>query len=181
MLHTLKNLSSFVQAIQDLTCPKDVVWIDGSPEQTHALQEEACRTGELIRLNQEKLPNCYLHRSHPLDVARVEARTFICCEQEENAGPTNHWMAPEEMNEKLCKIARGSMAGRTMYIIPYSMGVVGSPFAHYGIEVTDSIYVVLNMLITRVHSQHLRAEMFSLMYRLQEVRHLRLYVSDLDL
>ena len=148
MLHTLKNLSSFVQAIQNLTCPKDVVWIDGSPEQTHALQEEACRTGELIRLNQEKLPNCYLHRSHPLDVARVEARTFICCEQEENAGPTNHWMAPEEMNEKLCNIARGSMAGRTMYIIPYSMGVVGSPFAHYGIEVTDSIYVVLNMLIT---------------------------------
>lgn len=158
MLHTLKNLSSFVQAIQDLTCPKDVVWIDGSPEQTHALQEEACRTGELIRLNQEKLPNCYLHRSHPLDVARVEARTFICCEQEENAGPTNHWMAPEEMNEKLCKIARGSMAGRTMYIIPYSMGVVGSPFAHYGIEVTDSIYVVLNMLITTRVSSVVRSK-----------------------
>ena len=147
MLHT-QSLSQFVRAVQDLTCPKDIVWIDGSPEQTHALQEEACRTGELIRLNQEKLPNCYLHRSHPLDVARVEARTFLCCEQEENAGPTNHWMAPAEMNGKLCKIAQGSMTGRTMYIIPYSMGVVGSPFAHYGIEVTDSIYVVLNMLIT---------------------------------
>ncbi|MDF2838591.1 MAG: phosphoenolpyruvate carboxykinase, partial [Evtepia sp.] len=130
-----------------LTKPDQVVWIDGSEAQLNALREEACGTGELQKLNEEKLPGCYLHRSDPNDVARVEDRTFICCRRQENAGPTNHWMDPQEMYAKLRKLYDGSMKGRVMYVIPYSMGVVGSPFAKYGVELTDSIYVVLNMAI----------------------------------
>ena len=134
-----------------LTKPDQVIWIDGSEAQLEGLREEACATGEITKLNQEKLPGCYLHRSDPTDVARVESRTFICCKKKEDAGPTNNWMDPEEMYAKLRKLYDGSMKGRTMYVIPYCMGVVGSPFAKYGIELTDSIYVVLNMAImTRV-------------------------------
>lgn len=130
-----------------LTQPDQVIWIDGSEQQLEALRKEACATGELHELNQEKLPGCYLHRSDPSDVARVESRTFICCKKQEDAGPTNNWMDPEEMYAKLHRLYDGSMKGRTMYVIPYCMGVVGSPFAKYGIELTDSIYVVLNMAI----------------------------------
>ena len=134
-----------------MTQPDQIVWIDGSEAQLEQLRDEAVASGEMIRLNQEKLPGCYLHRTAVNDVARVEDRTFICCRKEEDAGPTNHWMAPQEMYDKLNKLFTGSMKGRTMYVIPYSMGVVGSPFAKYGIELTDSIYVVLNMAImTRV-------------------------------
>lgn len=135
----------------NLTKPDKVIWIDGSEEQLEALRQEACQTGEIHELNQDKLPGCYLHRSDPRDVARVESRTFICCEKQEDAGPTNNWMAPADMRAKLNEICDGAMKGRTMYIIPYCMGVVGSPFAKYGLELTDSIYVVLNMAImTRV-------------------------------
>ena len=134
-----------------LTAPDQVVWIDGSEEQLEQLREEACATGEIYKLNQEKLPGCYLHRSDPSDVARVEGRTFICCEKQEDAGPTNNWMAPAQMHAMLDELCGGAMKGRTMYVIPYSMGPVGSPFAKYGIELTDSIYVVLNMdIMTRV-------------------------------
>lgn len=134
-----------------LTKPDQVIWIDGSEAQLEDLRAEACSTGEIHKLNQEELPGCYLNRSDPTDVARVENRTFICCKKQENAGPTNNWMDPEEMYAKLHRLYDGSMKGRTMYIIPYSMGVVGSPFAKYGFEITDSIYVVLNMAImTRV-------------------------------
>lgn len=141
-----------------LVKPDQVVWIDGSEEQFEKLSKEACETGELYQLNQEKLPGCYLHRSDPQDVARVEGRTFICCKQKENAGPTNNWMDPEEMYTKLRILYAGSMKGHTMYVIPYSMGVVGSPFAKYGLELTDSIYVVLNMAImTRVGKAVLEA------------------------
>ena len=142
---------SWIDEMAKMTQPDQIVWIDGSQEQIDALRAEACSTGELEKLNQELLPDCYLHRTAVNDVARVEDRTFICCEKKENAGPTNNWMDPKEMHEKLNKLYTGAMKGRTMYVIPYSMGVVGSPFAKYGIELTDSIYVVLNMCImTRV-------------------------------
>ena len=122
------------------------------------LTAEAVSTGEFITLNQEKLSGCYLHRSNPNDVARVESRTFICSRKEEDAGPTNNWMDPQEMYAKLHKLYDGAMKGRTMYVIPYSMSIVGSPFAKYGIEVTDSIYVVISMnIMTRIGNEVLDA------------------------
>ena len=134
-----------------LVNPDKVVWIDGSEEQIEALRAEACSTGEMIKLNQELLPDCYLHRTAENDVARVEGRTFICAPTKEEAGPTNNWMDPAEAYEMLYDIAKDSYKGRTAYIIPYSMGPVGSKFSKAGIELTDSIYVVLNMCImTRV-------------------------------
>lgn len=146
-----KSVLSWIEEKKELVNPDKVVWIDGSEEQLEALRAEACQSGEMIKLNQEKLPGCYLHRTAVNDVARVEDRTFICAEKEEDAGPTNNWMEPAKAYKMLYDIARGSYQGRTMYVIPYSMGPVGSPFAKYGIELTDSIYVVLNMAImTRV-------------------------------
>ena len=146
-----KTVNKWLEEMKELLTPDNVVWIDGTDEQREQLREEAVKLGELTKLNQEKLPGCYLHRTNPNDVARVEDRTFICAKTKENAGPTNNWCDPDEMYEKLYKIARGSYKGRTMYIIPYSMGPIGSPIAKIGIEITDSIYVVLNMLImTRV-------------------------------
>ena len=148
---TNKSVLAWIEDKIALVKPEKVVWIDGSEEQLEALRAEACSTGEMIKLNQEKLPGCYLHRTAVNDVARVEHRTFICSNTKEEAGPTNNWMAPAEAYEMLYDIARDSYKGRTMYVIPYSMGPVGSPFAKYGIELTDSIYVVLNMVImTRV-------------------------------
>ncbi len=145
------TVNKWLDEMKELLCPDQVVWIDGSDEQREALREEAVKLGELIKLNQDVLPGCYLHRTNPNDVARVEDRTFICAKTKENAGPTNNWCDPDEMYEKLYKIARGSYKGRTMYVIPYSMGPIGSPIAKIGIEITDSVYVVLNMLImTRV-------------------------------
>ena len=146
-----QKVLDFVKDSAELAQPDKIVWIDGSEAQIDALREEACSTGEMLRLNQEKLPGCYYHRTAENDVARVEARTFICCRDAKDAGPTNYWMDPTEAYAMLREIARGKMKGRTMYVIPYSMGVVGSPFSRIGIEVTDSIYVVLNMCImTRV-------------------------------
>ena len=153
-----KHVLSWIDEMAALTQPDKIVWIDGSEEQTEALRAEACSTGEMIKLNQEKLPGCYLHRTAVNDVARVEGRTFICTSKKEDAGNINNWMAPAECYEKLSKLYKGSMKGRTMYVIPYSMGIVGSDFAKYGIELTDSIYVVLNMLImTRVGTNVLEA------------------------
>ncbi|MBR6427412.1 MAG: phosphoenolpyruvate carboxykinase (GTP) [Clostridia bacterium] len=131
----------------EMTCPDRIVWIDGSAEQKKELEEQAVKTGELIRLNQDKYPGCFLHRTAVNDVARVEGRTFICTRKREDAGNVNNWIDPEECYARLKKIFRGSMRGRTMYVIPYSMGPVGSEFSKIGIELTDSIYVVLNMLI----------------------------------
>ncbi|MGM9642746.1 MAG: phosphoenolpyruvate carboxykinase (GTP) [Eubacteriales bacterium] len=153
-----KYVLNWIDEMAAMTKPDKIVWIDGSEEQAEALRAEACSTGEMIKLNQELLPNCYLHRTAINDVARVEGRTYICTEKKEDAGNINNWMDPAEMKEKLFKLYRGSMKGRTMYVIPYSMGVVGSDFAKYGIELTDSIYVVLNMLImTRVGTNVLEA------------------------
>lgn len=146
-----KTVLSWLDEMAAMTTPDEIVWIDGSEKQLEDLRAEAVSTGELIQLNQEKLPGCYYHRTAENDVARVEDRTFICTPTEEEAGPVNNWMAPEQMYAKLKALYTGSMKGRTMYVIPYSMGPVGSPFSKIGIELTDSIYVVLNMAImTRI-------------------------------
>ncbi len=148
---TNKTVLKWLDEMKDLLTPDKVVWVDGSDEQTEELRKLAVELGELEALNPEKLPDCYLHRTKPNDVARVEDRTFICTTTKEEAGPTDNWCDPAEMYKKLYDIARGSYKGRTMYVIPYSMGPIGSPIAKIGIEVTDSVYVVLNMLImTRV-------------------------------
>ena len=146
-----KTVIDWIEEKIKLVSPDEVMWIDGSEEQLDALRAKACETGEMIKLNEEKLPGCFLHRTKPNDVARVENRTFICANSKEEAGPTNNWMDPSEAYKMLYDIARDSYKGRTMYIIPYSMGPVGSPFSKIGIELTDSIYVVLNMsIMTRV-------------------------------
>lgn len=149
-----KFVLSWVEEMKALVKPANVVWIDGSEEQLESLREQSCKSGEMIRLDQEKLPGCFYHRTAQNDVARVEDRTFICAESAEEAGPTNNWMDPKAAYEKLGKLFDGSMAGKTMYVIPFIMGVLGSPFSKVGIELTDSIYVVLNMAImTRVGIQ----------------------------
>ena len=146
-----KFVNEWIADMANLVKPDNIVLIDGSNEQAELLRAEACRTGEMIKLNQDVLPGCYLHRTAINDVARVENRTFICTSKKEDAGNINNWMDPKECYEKLSKLYDGSYKGQTMYVIPYSMSVVGSDFAKYGIELTDSIYVVLNMLImTRV-------------------------------
>ena len=142
-----KLILDWIEEMAEMVNPDKIVWIDGSDEQTEALKAEACSTGELEKLNEELLPNCYLHRTAINDVARVEHRTFICTSKKEDAGNINNWMDPAECYEKLSKLYKNSYKGRTMYVIPYAMGQVGSDFAKYGIELTDSIYVVLNMLI----------------------------------
>ena len=153
-----KYILSWIEEMAQMCRPDSIVWIDGSDEQRETLRAEACATGEMIKLDQDKLPGCYLHRTAINDVARVEGRTFICTTKKEDAGNINNWMHPDECKEKLTKLYNGSMKGQKMYVIPYSMGIVGSPFAKYGIELTDSIYVVLNMLImTRVGLDVLRA------------------------
>ena len=145
------NVLKWVDEMVVLTKPDKVVWIDGSKEQLEELRKEACATGEVMELNQEKLPGCLYHRTDPTDVARVEDRTFICTTNKEDAGPTNNWCDPKEMYAKLTPMFDGVMKGRTMYVIPYSMGPIGSPLAKVGVEVTDSIYVVLNMnIMTRM-------------------------------
>ena len=146
-----KTVIDWIEEKIALVSPDKVMWIDGSEEQLDALRAEACKTGEMIKLNEDLLPGCLLHRTKPNDVARVENRTFICAERADQAGPTNNWMDPAEAYKMLYDIAKDSYKGRTMYVIPYSMGPVGSPFSKIGIELTDSIYVVLNMAImTRI-------------------------------
>jgi len=146
-MYTNKAVIQWVEEMVKLTKPDKVVWLDGSDEERKRLTEEAVSTGEMKYLNQELYPGCLFHRTAKNDVARVEHLTFICSRKKEDAGPTNNWMAPEEAYEKAGKIFDGSMRGRTMYVIPYIMGPKGSPFSKVGIELTDSIYVVLNMRI----------------------------------
>ncbi|WP_295216064.1 phosphoenolpyruvate carboxykinase (GTP) [Ruminococcus sp.] len=151
-----KNVLQWVDEMVALTKPDKVVWIDGSKEQLDALTEEVTslpdgNRDKMYHLNEDKLPGCLYHRTLPNDVARVEDRTFICTKNKEDAGPTNNWMDPEEMKAKLTPLYDGVMKGRTMYVIPYSMGPIGSPLAKVGVELTDSIYVVLNMnIMTRM-------------------------------
>ncbi|HSP79749.1 MAG TPA: phosphoenolpyruvate carboxykinase (GTP) [Myxococcaceae bacterium] len=141
------ELLAWVSKMAQMTQPDSVVWCDGSEEEKQRLTQQAVKEGILIPLNQEKRPGCYLHRSNPNDVARVEHLTFICTTNKEDAGPTNNWMEPEAAYTKLTHLFTGSMKGRTLYVVPYVMGPLGSPSAKIGVELTDSIYVVLNMRI----------------------------------
>lgn len=151
-----KYVLDWVEQMTGLVDPKNIVWIDGSESQLEQLRKQAVEQGELFKLNQELLPGCYLHRTAINDVARVEDRTFICTREKRDAGNINNWEDPKSMYEKLTKLFKGVMKERTMYVIPYCMGPIGSPLAKVGVEVTDSIYVVLNMAImTRVGKQAL--------------------------
>lgn len=141
------ELEKWIQECAALCQPDKIVWIDGSDEQRDQLRAEAVATGELIELNQDKLPGCFFHRTSPTDVARTEHLTYICTKDKEDAGPSNNWMSPSEAYRRAAEIFRGSMRGRTMYVIPFSLGPVGSVFSKIGVELTDSAYVVLNMLI----------------------------------
>ena len=141
------KLKKWVDEMAALCEPDRVEWITGEEAQLDELRAQACATGELIPLNPDKLPGCYLHRSAQNDVARVEGRTFICSRQERDCGPTNNWMEPKKAYDLAYGLFKGSMKGRTMYVIPYAMGPLGSPFSKIGVELTDSIYVVLNMRI----------------------------------
>ncbi|HLM42492.1 MAG TPA: phosphoenolpyruvate carboxykinase (GTP) [Myxococcaceae bacterium] len=141
------ELLSWVAKMAQMTQPDSIVWCDGSEDEKKRFTELAVNEGILIPLNQQKRPGCYLHRSNPNDVARVEHLTFICTTNKEDAGPTNNWMEPEAAYTKLTHLFTGAMKGRTMYVIPYVMGPLGSPFSKIGVELTDSVYVALNMRI----------------------------------
>ena len=145
------DLQQWVDEVSKLTKPDQIHWCDGSEEEYQQLIQEMRATGDLLELNQESYPNCYLHRSDPTDVARVEHLTFVCTENEEDVGPNNHWMEPGAAHEKMRALYDGCMQGRTLYVIPYCMGPIKSPYARCGVEITDSPYVVVNMkLMTRM-------------------------------
>lgn len=147
MVSKLETLNRWVDEVARLTQPDRIHWCDGSDAENEALIELMLESGDLIELNPTTHPNCYLHRSHPLDVARVEHLTFVCTENKDDAGPNNHWMAPAEAHAKIDALFAGSMRGRTLYVIPYCMGPIDSPIARCGVEITDSAYVVANMRI----------------------------------
>jgi len=142
-----KKLTAWVKKMARICEPDEIVWVDGSVTQRNKLEEEAIAQGEIISLNQDKLPGCFLHRTSPDDVSRTEHLTFICTKKKHDAGPTNNWMSPGVAYRKAKAIFKGAMKGRTMYVVPFSMGPVGSSFSKIGVELTDSRYVVLNMLI----------------------------------
>jgi phosphoenolpyruvate carboxykinase (GTP) len=154
-----KGLKAWVQEVAQTTKPDEIVWCDGSQEEYQRLITHMLATGTLLELNQETHPGCYLHRSHPSDVARTEHLTFICTPEKDDVGPTNNWMSPAEARERVWPLFQGAMKGRTMYVVPYLMGPAGSPMSQVGVELTDSPYVVANMRIMtrmgRVAMEHM--------------------------
>jgi phosphoenolpyruvate carboxykinase (GTP) len=151
------SLKSWVEEVARLTKPESIHWCTGSDAENSALTEAMVKSGDLIKLNEKTHPNCYLHRSHPSDVARVEHLTFVCTKARDDAGPNNHWMEPQEAHRKIDSLFEGAMRGRTMYVVPYCMGPIDSPFSRCGVEITDSPYVVVNMrIMTRMGSDALR-------------------------
>src|SRR5450432_2522606 len=141
------HLVRWVEKMANLTKPAAIHWVSGSQQENDALCRQMMDAGTFIKLNQELWPGCYYARSNPTDVARVEDRTFICSHSREAAGPTNNWVNPFEMRRKLREIFSGVMRGRTMYVLPYSMGPIGSPMSQIGVQLTDSPYAVANMRI----------------------------------
>ena len=157
MTTSLPTLRDWVQSVAAITLPENVHWCDGSDSEYKMLIQMMTKSGSLIELNQKEYPDCYLHRSDPSDVARVEHLTFICTKKQEDAGPNNHWMSPEKGHKKIDKLFKKAMVGRTMYVIPYCMGPIDSPYSRLGVEITDSAYVVINMkLMTRMGREALK-------------------------
>ncbi|MEZ5460015.1 MAG: hypothetical protein R3E65_12180, partial [Steroidobacteraceae bacterium] len=145
------DVAQWVESVRALTQPANVQWCDGSDGEYRALMDLLRQRGELQDLNPETFPGCSLARSHPSDVARVEHLTFVCTTNRDDAGPNNHWMAPAEAKAKMQALFQGCMKGRTLYVVPYCMGPIDSPYSRCGVEITDSAYVVVNMaLMTRM-------------------------------
>ena len=158
MLLEHKNLNEWVKEMAGMCQPEGIVWIDGSEAEKERLEKEALSTGEILLLDHKKWPGSIYHRTKENDVARTEHLTYICTTRKEDAGPTNNWMFPSEAYKKAAEIFKGSMKGRTVYVVPFSMGPVGSPFSIIGVELTDSIYVVLNMrIMTHIGEKVLKA------------------------
>ena len=157
MTSTFPALQDWVDQVAELTQPEDIYWCNGSEAEYQRLLSQMCESGVLMPLNEQDYPNCYLHRSDPSDVARVEHLTYICTANQADAGPNNNWMSPSDAHRKIDALFAGAMQGRTMYVIPYCMGPIDSPYARLGVEVTDSAYVVANMhLMTRMGSHALQ-------------------------
>ena len=151
---TNKHLIRWTEKMAELCQPAAIHWVDGSDEENQLLCDQLVKAGTFIRLDQKQWPGCYYARSHSNDVARVEDRTFICSLSKDNAGPTNNWENPFAMRRKLKSLFKGCMRGRTMYVLPFSMGPIGSPMSQIGVQLTDSPYVVVNMrIMARIGAQ----------------------------